>query len=222
MRSIKMLIGGVTLAMAGLHGSVACAQWGQFGVFGYTGGFGGGKLEGNYLQGMSQVIRAEGEYNYNTAQAGISFEEARSKYLDNQKKWSQNLFQMREERQRLAIQQREINKQSNETRAAALAAKPPVYHGLGRNALDPVTGRLIWPQVLRGPEFDDARKEIDQLFELRAKTSQGAAMSDKIHETVQEMTMRLRSQIEKTPANQYMAAHKFLTALDYTTRHEMM
>src|SRR6478672_2396235 len=101
MRTMRMLIGGVTLAIASLQGSVACAQWGQYGVFGYTGGFGGGTLEGNYLQGMSQVIRSEGEYNYNTAQAGISFEEARSKYLDNQKKWSQNLFQMREQNQRL-------------------------------------------------------------------------------------------------------------------------
>src|SRR5579864_1443196 len=124
MRSVKMLIGGVTLAIATMQGSVACAQWGGYGIFGYGGGFGGGTLEGNYLQGMSQVIRSEGEYNLNTAQAEISWEEARGKYLDNQKKWSQNLFQMREERQRLAIQQREINRQTNEARAAALASKP--------------------------------------------------------------------------------------------------
>lgn len=222
MRSVKMLIGGVTLSMVLLQGPVASAQWGGYGIFGYGGGFGGGTLEGNYLQGMSQVIRSQGEYNLNTAQAGISYEEARSKYLDNQRKWSENYHQMREEQQRQAIQQREYNRQTNEARAAAQAAKPPVYHGLGRNSLDPLTGRITWPEALRGPEFDAQRKQIDQLFELRAKTSQTAGTSDKIHTTAQEMMTRLRSQIQKIPANQYIAASKFLNALDYTARNEVM
>jgi hypothetical protein len=169
---------------------------------------------------MSQVIRSQGEYNYNTAQAGISFEEARSKYLDNQKKWSQNFLHMKEEQQRLAIQQREINKQTNEARAAALAARPPVSHGLAPNSLDPLTGHITWPQVLLGRDFEAPRTQIDQLFELRAKTSHGPDLSEKIHAAAQQMMTLLRSEIEKMPANQYMAARKFLDALDYTARFE--
>jgi len=222
MRTVNVLIGGITLALALLQGSVASAQWGGYGVFGYGGGFGGGTLEGNYLQGMSQVMRSAGEYNLNTAQAGISYEEARSKYLDNQRKWSQNYHQMKEEQQRLAIQQREYNKQTNEARAAALAAKPPTYHGLGRNSLDPLTGRINWPEALRGSQFDAQRKQIDEMFELRAKTSQAAGTGDKIHASVQEMQSRLRKEIEKIPASQYIAANKFLNALDYTARNEVM
>jgi hypothetical protein len=219
-----VLIGGVTLAVASLQGSVVCAQWGYgafgwgYGAFGYN--YGGGTLEGNYLQGMSEVLRSEGEYNYNTAQAGISYEEARSKYLDNQRKWSQNYHQMREEQQRLAIQQREYNKQLNEARAAALAARPPVYRGLGQSSFDRLTGRVVWPEMLRGPEFDAPRKQIDQLFELRAKTGSSSGTAEKIHTTVQEMLTRLRSEIEKIPANQYVSALKFLNALDYTARND--
>jgi hypothetical protein len=225
MRSAKVLIGSVILVLAAMPAMVACA--GGYGIFGYGaagygygGGFGGGTLEGNYLQGMSQVVRAQGEYNYNTAQAGISYEEARSKYLDNQKKWSQNYFQMKEEQQRLAVQQRLINKQTNEERAAALAARPPVSHGLGPNSLDPLTGRITWPEVLLRRDFEASRTQIDHLFELRAKTSQGAGTSEKIHSSVQEMLSLLRKEIEKIPANQYIAAHKFLNALDYMARIE--
>ena len=229
MRSAKVLIGSVILVLAAMPALVACA--GGYGIFGYGaggygygygGGFGGGTLEGNYLQGMSQVIRSQGEYNYNTAQAGISYEEARSKYLDNQKKWSQNYLQMKEQQQRLAVQQRLINKQTNEERAAALAAKPPVSHGLGPNSLDPLTGRITWPEILQGKEFDGPRTQVDQLFELRAKTSQGAGTSEKIHSSVQEMASRLRKEIDKLSANQYIAAQKFLNALDYTVRVESM
>jgi hypothetical protein len=129
---------------------------------------------------------------------------------------------MREQRQYLAVQQREINKQTNEARAAALAAKPPVYHGLAPNSLDPLTGRITWPEILRGTEFEAQRTQIDQMFELRAKTSHSAGTSEKIHAAVQQMVARLRSEIEKLPPNQYIAAHKFLDALDYTARAETM
>ena len=170
---------------------------------------------------MSQVIRAQGEYNLNTAQAGISYEDARSKYLDNNRKWRQDLFQMREEQQRLAIEQREASRALNAERNAARAAAPPVSRGLGPNALDPLTGRISWPELLLKKEFDEQRKQIDQSFELRAMTSHGGT-SEKIHSSVQQMLTVLRSQIQKLPANEYVAAHKFLNALDYTARAESM
>jgi hypothetical protein len=227
MRSVKVLVGGVTLALALLLASEAGAQFGVwrpygYGAFGYGGGYGGGTVAGNYMQGMSQVIRSQGEYNYLSSQAGINYEEARSKYLDNQKKWAENYFQMKERRQAIEVQQREINKQTNEARAAALAAKPPVSRGLGPNALDPLTGRITWPEVLLGRDFDAPRTQIDQSLELRAKTSHGAGTSEKIHAAVNEMLSRLRSQIETIPANQYIAARKFLDALDYTAREGTM
>ncbi len=231
MQKMKVLIGVLVFAAIYSQTTGASARWGRYGAFGYGGygygygyglgygNYGGGTLEGNYLQGMSQVITAQGEYNLNTAQAGVSYEEARSKYLDNQKKWRENYTQMKEERQRQAIEQHEINKATNEARAAAQAAKPPVYHGLGRNSLDPLTGQITWPEILRGAEFDAQRKQVDQLFELRAKTSSSAATADKIHATVQDMQTHLRKGIEKFPASQYIAAQKFLDALDYTGRN---
>jgi hypothetical protein len=168
------------------------------------------------MQGMSTVIRSAGEYNLATAQAGVSYEEARSKYLDNNKKWSENYFQMKERRQALEVQQREISKHSNE--ALNAAAKSSLPRTLGPNLLDPVTGQITWPDVLQGSEFADLRKQLEQQFELRAKTSNTAGTTQKIHAATQEMSSILRREIEKVPANEYIAARKFLDGLDYTAR----
>jgi hypothetical protein len=192
-----------------------------YGGFGYGGyGFGGGTAAGNYLMGMSQVVRSEGEYNYYSSMAAINNEEARSRYLDNQKKWSQNYFQMKEERQRLDVQQREINRQRNEAANAQRASQAPVYHGLGQNSYDRVSGKITWPELLMSVDFDEPRKEIDQLFELRSKTGGGTDTAAKVRREVDKMNSRLRKDIEKVPANQYMAARKFLDAVDYTSRYE--
>src|SRR5262245_66634310 len=56
-----------------------------YGGYGY--GYGGGTAAGNYMYGMSNVIRAEGQYNLLTSMAGVNNEEARSKILDNRWKW---------------------------------------------------------------------------------------------------------------------------------------
>ncbi|HTI50672.1 MAG TPA: hypothetical protein VL475_06970, partial [Planctomycetaceae bacterium] len=55
-----------------------------YGGMGYgMGGYGGGTAAGNYLQGMSQVVRAQGQYNEQTSRAMINYEDARTKYIDN-------------------------------------------------------------------------------------------------------------------------------------------
>jgi hypothetical protein len=228
MHHAKLLVASLLLVGSAVIGSQAVAEdfavrpWyrpygGGYGGYGYGGGWGGGgTAAGNYMQGMSTVIRSAGEYNLATAQAGVSYEEARSKYLDNNKKWSENYFEMKERRQALEVQQREINKHSNE--ALNAAAKSSLPRTLGPNALDPVTGQITWPEVLQGGEFADLRKQVEQQFELRTKTSNVAGTAQKIHAATQEMSSILRKEIEKVPANEYIAARKFLDGLDYTAR----
>ncbi len=71
---------------------------------------------------------------------------------------------------------------------------------------------------MQGSEFKKQRDEVDQLFELRAKTSRAEATGLKIHAALEEMSKLLRSQVQKLPANDYMAARKFLDALDRAAR----
>jgi hypothetical protein len=81
-----------------------------------------------------------------------------------------------------------------------------------------VTGQISWPDVLQGSEFAELRKQLDQQFELRAKTGSMASTTQRIHAATQEMSALLRNEIQKIPANEYIGARKFLDGLDYTAR----
>jgi hypothetical protein len=221
----KMFLGGVLVAFGALGNSEALAQFGvnpwyhPYG-YGYGAGFGGGTAEGNALAGMSTVIRSAGEYNLMSSAAGVNFEEARGKYLDNRAKWTQQYFQMRETRSAIDAQRKEAARQSREAQYAAAKATPPRPEW--PVGLDPVTGHISWPEPLMADEFAGPRKQLDQLFELRAKTSQASATTLKIRAATEELSKTLRSQVQKIPANEYMAARKFIDELDRTVRERAM
>jgi len=173
----------------------------------YGGGYRYGA--GNYMNGMANLIRAQ-------SQAAVNYEQARSKYIENRQKWTQNYMKLKEERQAFDARQREQSKHSPESLSAA--AKSDVPPTLGPDALDPVTGRITWPDILRGPDYAVQRTRLDELFELRAKTGSGAMNVDRFHAATMEMTAKLRSHIEDIPAKNYIAARKFIDSLDYTAQ----
>jgi hypothetical protein len=164
---------------------------------------------GSYANSMANVIRAQ-------AQASLTYEQARSKYIENKQKWTENYYKMREERHAALARQQEQNKHSPESLTAA--AKSDVPATLGADVLDPVTGRITWPDILKGAEFATQRSTLDEMFELRAKTSNGSSNVYQIHLTTLEMTTKLRNRIDEIPAKQYIAARKFLDSLDYTAQ----
>jgi multidrug efflux pump subunit AcrA (membrane-fusion protein) len=172
--------------------------------YGY--GYGYGHGAGNYANGMANIIRAQ-------AQANLTDQQARSVSLDNQKKWAQNYFKMKEERQEYDARQREKNKPSPETLAAV--AKSNLPRELGPEALDPVTGRITWPEVLQKSDYTAHRTELEQLFEQRVQTSQAAGTAGRIHAVTAEFAEQLRRSIEYVPAKEYMTGRKFLDSLDY-------
>jgi hypothetical protein len=184
---------------------------------GYGGyGFGGGTVESNYLYGMSNVIRAEGDYNVLTSAAAVNNEEARGRYLDNQKKWWQTYLQGQEAHQKLMAEKHAREKHSPEALAYAAASGLP--RPLPPDALDPVSGQITWPEVLQADKYAEGRKELEQLFELRAKTTQAAGTSEAVRAAAGKMTGLLRKDVQSLPANEYMVARKFLDSLAWAAR----
>lgn len=232
MHIVKSSAGRLAFAVACLIASAAPAQdfgfMSYYNPYSYGGGYGGygygygmgGTVAGDYMYGMSNVIRSSGEYNLLTSRAGVNNEEARSRYLDNKKKWQENYFQMQEQRQALDAQRRQAARHSSD--ALNVAAKSAVPRPLPADAYDPVTGRINWPEPLMESEFDKPRNEVERLFELRAKTSQGAGAKAGIRKALDEMASLLRQQVEKLPANKYMAARKFIDSLDYAARTNLL
>lgn len=201
-------------AQAGIGMVAGLGAAGAYGGGWGWGNFGGGTVEGNALMGMSQVIRSEGEYNEATTRAYINYEDARSKYIDNKKKWTDAYFSMREENSAAMAQKRERDRHSPEV--LAIANRAPVVKPLSSDALDPTTGRLQWPDVLKAPEYAGPRTKIEQLFEIRA--SGGGSNSQAIAGATQELTDILKSNIQKLPTGDYIAARRFLDSLMQSAR----
>jgi len=186
-----------------------------YGGLGY-GYYGGGTAAGNYMNGMSNVIRAEGQYNLLTSMEGVNNEEARSRYLDNKKKWQENYLQGQEQRQKMQAENFARSRHSSEALAAAASSGVPKM--LSPDALDPVSGHITWPEVLLADEYGDSRKELDQLFELRAKTTHTAGTGERIRAATAKLSEMLRKNIQNIPANEYIAARKFLDSLAWSAR----
>jgi hypothetical protein len=174
---------------------------------------GSGNLYGynpaSYANAMSNVIRAQ-------AQADLTNQKTRSLYLDNQKKWAQNYFKMKEERQEYDARQKEKHKVSPETRAEV--AKLNLPRELGPDALDPVTGHITWPTALQHAEYSAHRTELDRLFAQRVQTGQAAGTVESIHAVTKKFAHQLRQHIEEIPAKEFMSGRKFLDSLDYAAQ----
>lgn len=209
---IRNVCGLATLMTAVFASTAADAQvaFSPF-VFG-PGNYGGGTAEGNYLSGLSQVIRAEGEYNLASAQASSYFEEARAKYIENNSKWAEAYFEAREANMRLTAEKFARSRHSPKTLARAAASGVP--RTLNPAEFDPGTGKIEWPSALRGSDYGPVRTELARLFESRART--GQAQTVEVHERTRKMASLLRRHVKDIPANDYIAARKFLDGLDYS------
>ncbi len=123
----------------------APAAHAQFGPWWFGGNYGGGTVDGNYMSRAAQVIRAAGDYNVATTQGMKNYEDARSKYIDNENRWTQAYFQMREANQRYQRYKFESSRHSPETLAKVAESDRPRL--LTAEEYNPVSGRIVWPDV---------------------------------------------------------------------------
>jgi hypothetical protein len=146
-----------------------------FGQYFVNGGWGGGSstVAGSWAHGYADVVRAAGEAELNNSIAAGNFADARSKEIDNRLKATQTYFQMRD----INKQWTEANKTPPLTQeeayrwAKALAPKRPTS-----GQLDPVTGKILWPIILRAAAYNDSRDQLDSLF--AARVTQGSLDGD--------------------------------------------
>ena len=181
------------------------------GGYGY-GGYGVSTPASANMRGMSSVIRAQGQYNLATSRALINYQQARSRYIDNQVKWQQAYHTMRRSAEAYWEQDREQRAASRDRWLASRGSgkAPP----LSPSQFDPHTGTIHWPAVLGGQEFASSRSKIEDLFGVRAHTSGGAATHAQIHAALREMSAQLRGEIHKLPPHDYLAGRKFLDSLE--------
>lgn len=185
--------------------------WNPFGYYPYGYGYGGTTLAGDVRRGMAQMIRARGLAAENYSRAMVNYQQARSRYIENQKKWLQAYYQRRELGEAHRRAENERRRASRDRYLAALSKQQP--ERMSPSQLDPNTGKIDWPSALRSSDFDDLRGEIDRLFYVRSHTDTTAGIAVQVREKTRAMHAILKGKIRDLPTDDYIAARTFLALL---------
>jgi hypothetical protein len=149
----------------------------QYWANGWGGWGGSSTIAGDYARGYADEVRAAGEAELNDSIAAGHYANARSKEIDNRLKATQTYFQMRDINKKWT----EANKTPPLTQEEAYRwAKALSPKRAGSTQLDPVTGKIAWPIILRDAPYQSAIDQLDAIFAARA--TQGTLNGDQYAE----------------------------------------
>ena len=198
--------------------STGLAQWRG----GWGGGWGGGYHASTagegYMRGMGDLVRSAGAANLLNSEAAVNYEDARSRYLDNRLKGTETYFEMkRVNREARAGTDFRAAPTAEEMFRMNSASKPKE---LSTADLDPVAGTIAWPHLLQDDMFKADRDTLETVFANRAEHNGHMSRDDSLalQQAGDSMRAKLRSQVRKVSANDYIQANRFLRSLLYEAR----
>jgi hypothetical protein len=200
--------------------SAVHAQWympyGGYGGYGYGGASTPQSAAG---MAMGDIIRSQGMYNQMTSAAMVNVEQARSKFIDNQRQWTE-VYQVQ---QRILASQHAADLEAARARNAKyqeyLANRPTsLPPRLDTSQVDSATGKINWPGALMRPAFATQRSDVEAILASRAHTGSNSELAAALSKKVREMHENLRSQIKDIVPQEYMDARKFLDSLSLEGR----
>lgn len=171
-------------------------------------------FEQGYLQGVASVYQAAGQANYTNSLAAVNFQEAYRRQLENNRLYVQVFLERREMvRQYLD----KYGKHPPTREQLERVAKNALPDRLASDEYDPVTGKLVWPHVLRDEVYTPWREHIDELMASRTpeNSGDGSPWQRELHQTIDAMIRVLKQNIDTVTVQQYARAKWFLVSLDY-------
>jgi hypothetical protein len=170
---------------------------------------------GSAMSGMSQVISAAGQYNLATSAAAVNMTKAQHNQIQNDMLATNTYFEMRAANKAARAAE---NGPKPTMEQLVRIAREGVPKSLNTTQMDPVSGRLIWPDALQDASFTTQRSEVDQIFAKKASYG-GLAYSDqaKVRRTIDAMFDEIKDQIRAIPPQDYVACRGFLQSLAYAT-----
>jgi len=177
-----------------------------------------------YARGISDIVRAQGQYNLLTSQSLINIEDARTKNMQNRLQWTQTYFEMRRMNRDY---RREMRGPTPSPEAFARWAREAAPERLKSVELDSITGRISWPTLLQGERYAPLRASLEQAFLERAEKhgAIGPETALKISDDANAMLQILEDQLQESrvknnpiPSYLYIDAKKFIESLAYEAR----
>jgi hypothetical protein len=222
MRSQITLAGLILLATAltadsqvvvGPNGGVAPGGW-------WSGGtnFASTPQEG-WARGQADLIRAQADAYETAARGAISYEQARTSYMENRLRWHQIALQRQQMGEEQRANKAAAERAARERRQATAVVKPP--ERLSDSLYDRTTGVIQWPELLMTSPFAEERALLDQALKLRAHTGDSFSVDQQILNLTTAMLDRLKSHIREVPSGSYLEARKVLDLLGKEMRQAL-
>lgn len=205
------------LLIGGAGNAMAQTGYGYGNPWGYGSGYHhASTAEEGMARGMADVIRSAGAANLMNSEAAGNWQDARRKDIDNRVYGTEKYFEMRS-----------INKQA---RAAERGPRPSMEdmirysnsrkpNRLSPSELDPLTGHIAWPGILRQSQYEGDRNKLDDLYSVRA--SNGFLSGDQLMQvdsSVKKIQAELKRNVRNLPPQSYVQAKSFLESLAYESR----
>lgn len=166
------------------------------------------------MHGMAHIIRNQGRATRAYSDAMVNSQEAQSKYLDNQKKFTATYFAKKEMHSNYTAQKQSKARAEVQSHLTNNTSSAPPK--LNLSEFDPSTGKITWPDGLDSKDFATSRAKLESLFELRSQSVKTTAIAADIRKAVDDMKGELKTKIEKMTSQDYVACRKFLDSLAYT------
>lgn len=211
MRSVTLFFWA--LVITACQGSLSYAQygWPYGGYYASTAGEGA-------AMGMAAMVTASGMATLMGSKAAVNAQEAGSIYIDNTVKATQAFL----DRQRmLASYQASLRKPPPSSEQLYRMAQIGLPKTLSANQLDPVTGDIAWPLVLRDEPFESYRQTAQKFFHESVANQQSFSYAsyDQLREASDECLAALKSRLKSYRPSDYIQAKKFVESLTYAAQH---
>ena len=161
-------------------------------------------------------MRSAGELARATSEAAINYNHARSLALDNSAKTVSTYFGNLRTNYDMRAELRGRRMSQEDFARLAQSAMP---RRLSPGELDPITGRISWPMMLRDEDFTPYRTHLDKAFADRANN--GSLTTRAYLGTLQlisGMTEQLKDSILDIPTVDYISAKRFLSSLAFEAK----
>ncbi|HEX4149115.1 MAG TPA: hypothetical protein VHY20_09010 [Pirellulales bacterium] len=185
-------------------------SYGQY--YGRGGGGGGGRASTPaqaYAYGVSSIVRSQGQYNVMTAQAAVAAEQANQLAIQNRVAATKAYFEMRQINKDYQASQR--GQASQQSMAQYYEQQKP--RKLSPSQLDPVTGQIGWPALLKDETYQPYREQLEPMFKIWAH-HQDLSFNE-VRKASDSMLTELRKHINDLPPQEFEEAQKFIEALAF-------
>jgi hypothetical protein len=171
----------------------------------------------SYARGMSDIISSAGQANLMNSEAAKNYEDARKKNIENHLTYTNTYFEMRRQNKeaRAAERSGSLSQDQLYRIAADAAPKRP-----SASKLDPITGQINWPIIMRDPRYEEEMRRLDALFAERAakQGNIGASTYREIEAISEALLAELKANISEYSGTDYVPAKTLVEGLAYEAR----